>query len=49
MTWECGLDSPGSEYGPVTGSCGHGNELSDPIKDREFINQPLTKGSAPWS
>jgi len=24
----CGQDAPGSEYGPVAGSCEHGNEPS---------------------
>jgi hypothetical protein len=25
---ECGVDSPGSGYGPVAGSCEHGDEVS---------------------
>lgn len=28
----CGLDESGSGYGPVAGSCEHGNEPSDSIK-----------------
>jgi hypothetical protein len=31
MVWACGLDSSGSEWDPVAGSCGHGNEPSGSI------------------
>jgi hypothetical protein len=34
----CGLDSCGSEYGPVAGSCEHGNEHSASIKGGEFLD-----------
>jgi hypothetical protein len=34
----CGLDSCGSEYGPVVGTCEHGNESSTAIKDWEFLD-----------
>jgi hypothetical protein len=34
----CGLDSSGSGKGPVTGSCGHGNEPSGFIKGGEFLD-----------
>jgi hypothetical protein len=33
-----GLDSSGSEWGPVAGSCEHGNEPSGSIKGREFLD-----------
>jgi hypothetical protein len=33
-----GLDSSGSGYRPVAGSCKHGNELSDSIKGTEFCD-----------
>jgi hypothetical protein len=33
----CGLDSSGSEYGPVAGSCEHGNEPAVSISG-EFID-----------
>jgi hypothetical protein len=32
----CGVDPYGSGYGPVVGSCEHGNEPLGPIKGREF-------------
>jgi len=32
-----GLTSSGSEYGPVAGSCGHGNEASDSMKRNKFL------------
>jgi hypothetical protein len=32
-----GLDLTGSKYGPVQGSCEHGNKLSDSIKCREVL------------
>jgi hypothetical protein len=34
----CGLDSSGSGYGPVVGSGEHGNEPSDSITDKEFLD-----------
>jgi hypothetical protein len=34
----CGLDESGLGYGPVTGSCEHGNEPSGPIKGGEFLD-----------
>jgi hypothetical protein len=34
----CGLDESGSGQGPVAGPGEHGNELSDFIKGREFLN-----------
>jgi hypothetical protein len=34
----CGLDSLGSEQGPVAGFCEHGNEPSGSIKGREFLD-----------
>jgi hypothetical protein len=47
-----GLDWSGSEYGPVEGSCEHGNEPSGSIKCWEVLEwlhnlQLLKKGSAP--
>jgi hypothetical protein len=36
--WGRGLVSAGSEYGPVTGFCEHGNEPSGSIKDGEFLD-----------
>jgi hypothetical protein len=33
-----GLDSCGSEYGPVAACCEHGNEPSDSIKGRKFLD-----------
>jgi hypothetical protein len=33
-----GLDSSGSGYGPVAGSCEHGNEPSGSIKVGEFLD-----------
>jgi hypothetical protein len=33
-----GLDSCGSGYRPVAGSCEHGNEPSGSIKGREFLS-----------
>jgi hypothetical protein len=35
---ECGLDSTGSGYGPLAGSCGHDNETSGSIKGEEFLD-----------
>jgi hypothetical protein len=32
------LDSTGSEYGPVTGSCEYGNELLGSIKSGRFLH-----------
>jgi hypothetical protein len=37
--WECGLDSHGSDYGPVSGFCEHGNEPSGVMKVAEFREQ----------
>jgi len=34
----CGLDSSGSGYGPVAGSCEHDNQPSGSIKGREFLD-----------
>jgi hypothetical protein len=34
----CGLDSSDSEYGPVAGTCEHGNKPSGSIKDGEFLD-----------
>jgi hypothetical protein len=34
---ECGLDSCVLGYGPVAGSCEHGNELSGSIKAGNFL------------
>jgi hypothetical protein len=34
----CGLDASGSGYGPVAGSCGHGNKHSDSIKGGESVD-----------
>jgi hypothetical protein len=33
----CGLESTGSEWGLVAGSCEHGNEPSGFIKERNFL------------
>jgi hypothetical protein len=33
-----GVDASGSEQGPVTGPCEHGNEPSDSIKGEEFLD-----------
>jgi len=35
---ECGLDASGSGWGPVAGSCEHGNEPSGSIEGGEFVN-----------
>jgi hypothetical protein len=35
---KCGFNSSGSGKGPVAGSCKHGNEPSDSIKCREFLD-----------
>jgi hypothetical protein len=33
MDWVgCGLDLPSSGYGPVAGSCDHGNEIQGAVK-----------------
>jgi hypothetical protein len=50
----CGLDSSGSGYEPVAGSCEHGNKHSGSIKGGEFLRQLsdcwlFEKDSAPWS
>jgi hypothetical protein len=37
MVEEYVLDSCGSEQGTMAGSCEHGNELSDSIKDEPFV------------
>jgi hypothetical protein len=34
----CGLDSSDPGYGPVAGSCEHGNESSGSIKGRKFLD-----------
>jgi hypothetical protein len=34
----CGVDSSGSVYGPVPGSCEHGNEPLGYTKDGEYLN-----------
>jgi hypothetical protein len=34
----CGLDSSGSDYGPVAGYCEYGNEPSSTVKGREFLD-----------
>jgi hypothetical protein len=34
----CGLDSSGSGWGLVMGSCGHVNEPLGSITDREFLH-----------
>jgi hypothetical protein len=36
---ECELDSAGSEYNSVTGSCEHVNELTGSIKGEELLDQ----------
>jgi hypothetical protein len=33
----CGLNSPGSGYGPLTGSCMHGNEPWDSMEGGGYI------------
>jgi hypothetical protein len=33
------MDSSGSGYGPLVGSCGHGNEPSGSITGEEFLVQ----------
>jgi hypothetical protein len=48
-----GLDRSSSEYGPVEGSCEHGNESSGSIKCCEVLGwlhkwRLLEKCSAPW-
>jgi hypothetical protein len=35
---ECGLDASASGQGPVAGFCEHGNEPSDPVEGREFLD-----------
>jgi len=37
--WECGLDTPGLDYGPVSGFCEYGNEPSGARKIAEFREQ----------
>jgi hypothetical protein len=34
----CGLDASGPGWGPVTGSCEHGNEPLGSIKCEEFLD-----------
>jgi hypothetical protein len=34
----CEMDASGSGYGPVAGSCEHGNEPSGSMKGREFFD-----------
>jgi hypothetical protein len=51
MGW-CGLGRSGSGYGPVEGSCEHGDEPSGSIKCWEVLEwlhnwRILKKGSAP--
>jgi hypothetical protein len=53
MGWY-GLDSSGSRWGPVEGSCEYGNELSGSIKCWEILEWVsdwwvLKKDSPPWS
>jgi hypothetical protein len=46
------MNSCGSGYGPVAGSCEHGNESSGSIKCREFLGHLggfLKKYSAAWN
>jgi hypothetical protein len=38
----CELDSCGSRYGPVAGSCKRGNEPSGSIKGREFNSETVS-------
>jgi hypothetical protein len=38
----CGLDASGSGYGPVAGSCEHGNGPSSFIKDGYFLTVSAT-------
>jgi hypothetical protein len=38
-TWRCGMNSSGSRYGPVAGSCEHGNELLGPINGSVLRDQ----------
>jgi hypothetical protein len=38
ISMEYGLDSSGSGYGPVGGSCEHSNEPAVSIKGREFLD-----------
>jgi hypothetical protein len=38
MVGNFGLEPFGSRWGPVAGSCEHGNKLSGPIKGGEFLN-----------
>jgi hypothetical protein len=35
----CGLDSSGSEKGPLVGFCEYGNELSGSIKGNNFLTE----------
>jgi hypothetical protein len=37
--WDFVVESGGLEYGPLPGSCEHGNETSGSIKDGEFFDQ----------
>jgi hypothetical protein len=36
--WESGLDSSGSGFGPVAGSCEHGNETTGSTKSGKFLD-----------
>jgi hypothetical protein len=51
--WDCELGSLGSGYGPVVGSCEHGNGTSGYVKEGEFLdwlsNCQVFKDSAPCS
>jgi hypothetical protein len=38
----CGLDSSVSRYGPVAGSCEHGNDPSGYVKRRKFLDKEAT-------
>jgi hypothetical protein len=37
--WESELGLPGTEYGPVDGSCEHGNEQPGSIDGYKFLDQ----------
>jgi hypothetical protein len=39
MEIDCELDSVGSEYAALAGSCEHGNEPSGSVKGGKFIGQ----------
>jgi hypothetical protein len=40
----CGIDSPGSGYGPVEGSCEHGNEPSGSRGGGDSLTSSVTTG-----